>query len=111
MDKLDQYRQIIQDILLKRSHIKLAHGDVETQVVFDKERDHYQIVHVGWDQGQFIYGCAIHIDIKNNKIWLQWNSTEDDLAAELVEAGVPKEDIVLGLQAPEFRQFTDYAVG
>ena len=111
MEKLDRYRQIVQELLLERGKIKLAHGDVETEVVFDKERDHYQIVHVGWDRGQFIYGCAIHIDIKNGKIWLQWNSTEDDLAAELVTAGIPKEDIVLGLQSPDLRQYTDYAVG
>ena len=111
MDKLDHYRNTIQDILSEKGKIKLAYGDVETQTVFDKERDHYQIVHVGWDQGRLIHGCVIHIDIKNGKVWIQWNSTEDDLAAELVEAGVPKEDIVLGLQAPELRQYTEYAVG
>lgn len=111
MEKLEQYRKTIQDLLLNRGNIKLAHGDVETQVIFDKERDHYQIVHVGWEKDRFVYGCAIHIDIKNDKIWIQWNSTEDDLAAELVAAGIPKGDIVLGLQAPEFRQYTDYAVG
>lgn len=111
MEKLEQYRKIVQDMLLKREAIKLAHGDVETQVIFDKERDHYQIVHVGWEKDRFVYGCVIHIDIKNDKIWIQWNSTEDDLAAELVAAGIPKEDIVLGLQAPELRKFTDYAVG
>ena len=71
-------------MLLKRSRIKLAHGDIETQVIFDKERDHYQIVHVGWERDRFVYGCAIHMDIKNGKIWLQWNSTEDDLQCWIV---------------------------
>lgn len=50
------------------------------------------------------------LDIKNEKIWLQWNGTEDDIAEILVENGVPKEDIVLGFQSPFMRQFTDYAV-
>jgi hypothetical protein len=40
-----------------------------------------------------------------------WNGTEDDIAADLVVAGVPKEDIVLGFQSPFMRQFTEYAVG
>jgi XisI protein len=35
---------------------------------------------------------------------------EDDIAANLVAAGVPKEDIVLGFQSPFMRQFTEYAV-
>ena len=51
------------------------------------------------------------IDIKGEKIWLQWNGTEDDIAANLVTMGVPNEDIVLGFQSPFMRKFTEYAVG
>ncbi|WP_293064495.1 element excision factor XisI family protein [Okeania sp. SIO2B3] len=36
--------------------------------------------------------------------------TEIRIAQELVERGVPKEDIVLGFQAPEMREYTDYGV-
>ncbi|MDJ0501899.1 MAG: element excision factor XisI family protein [Nostocales cyanobacterium LE14-WE4] len=36
--------------------------------------------------------------------------TEDDIAANFVTAGVPKDDIVLGFQSPFMRQFTEYAV-
>ncbi len=110
MDKLTHYRQLIQDFLLQRENQNLSYGNVETEVAFDKERDHYQIIHVGWDGNQFVYGCVIHIDIKHNKIWIQWNSTEDDIAADLVNLGIPKEDIVLGLHHPDVRKFTDYAV-
>ncbi|NEO03364.1 MAG: XisI protein, partial [Moorea sp. SIO3I7] len=39
------------------------------------------------------------------------NMTEMKIAQKLVERGVAKEDIVLGFQAPEFRQYTDYGVG
>ncbi len=111
MEKLKHYREIIQTLLAERGKVKLAHGEVETEVIFDPERDHYQVVHVGWDGNQFIYGCAIHLDIKNDKIWIQWNSTEDDIAADLVALGIPKADIVIGLHPPDLRQFTEYAVG
>ena len=33
-----------------------------------------------------------------------------DIADELVEMGVPKDDIVLGFHSPFKRQFTEYAV-
>jgi hypothetical protein len=65
---------------------------------------------MGWNGHRRIYGCTIHIDIKNSKIWIQHNMTEIDLAQELVSLGVPKEDIVLGFHSPFMRQFTDYAV-
>jgi XisI protein len=51
-----------------------------------------------------------HLDIKDGKIWIQWNGTEDDIAAELVALGVPKHDIVLGFHTPVLRQYTEYAV-
>jgi XisI protein len=110
MDKLDTYRQIIQDLLTERGQHKLSYGNVETEMLFDRERGHYQVLHVGWDGNQYIYGCAIHIDLKNDKVWVQWNSTEDDIAADLVKAGIPRSDIVLGLHPPDLREYTDYAV-
>ena len=110
MDKLAQYRQFVQKILNDYSDQKPAYGNIEVETIFDKERDHYQIVHVGWEGQNWIHSCIIHIDIKGGKIWLQWTGTEDDIAANLVAAGVPKEDIVLGFQSPFMRQFTEYAV-
>jgi hypothetical protein len=52
----------------------------------------------------------MHFDIKNGKIWLQQNLTDQNPADELVEMGVPREDIVLNLQPPYKRQYTDYGV-
>lgn len=111
MDKLARYRQLVQQILLEYGKQKLADGDIEVEQIFDTERDHYQIVHVGWQGQDWVHSCIIHIDIKREKIWLQWNGTEDDIAADLVAAGVPKEDIVLGFQSPFMRKFTEYALG
>ncbi len=51
----------------------------------------------------------IHIDIINGKIWIQCDFTEEGVANELVELGVPKTDIVLGFRSPHMRQFTGFA--
>lgn len=110
MENLTGYRQLIKQILIEHSQNKPAYGDIEVETIFDTEHDHYQIVHVGWDGDNWVHSCILHIDIKGGKIWLQWNGTEDDIAVDLVAAGVPKEDIVLGFQSPFMRQFTEYAV-
>jgi len=65
---------------------------------------------IGWDKDKFIFHVVFHFDIKAEKIWLQVNWTEIDIAAELVEMGVPKEDIVIGFQPPYARPYTGYAV-
>ncbi|MEL7036952.1 MAG: XisI protein [Cyanobacteria bacterium J06592_8] len=111
MEKLERYRNYIQELLINYSQNKPAYGEIEVETIFDTVRDHSQIVYMGWKQQQWIHSCVIHIDIKNEKVWLQWNGTEVDIAAELVAAGVAKEDIVLGFQTPFMRQFTEYAIG
>ncbi len=111
MAKLDEYRQYIQEMLGKYASYKPAYGEVEVETIFDTVRDHYQIVYIGWENKRRVYGCSIHIDIKNEKIWIQWNATEIDIADELVEMGVAKQDIVVGFHSPSIRRFTDFAAG
>jgi XisI protein len=111
MAKLVEYQQYIQEMLGKYASYKPAYGEVEVETIFDTVRDHYQIVYIGWENKRRVYGCSIHIDIKNEKIWIQWNATEIDIADELVEMGVPKQDIVVGFHAPSIRRFTDFAAG
>ncbi len=48
----------------------------------------------------------LHFDILNEKIWIQYNGTEDLIAERLVEFGVPASDIVIGFYSPFKRQFT-----
>jgi hypothetical protein len=57
-----------------------------------------------------VYDCVMHFDIKDGKVWLQQNMTDQDPAEELVGMGVPREDIVLGFQPQDVRPYTDYGV-
>ncbi|MDF5726731.1 MAG: XisI protein [Rhizonema sp. PD38] len=109
MAKVEQYRQCIQSLLTKYAD-NTSNSDMEVQLIFDTERDHYQWMNVGWRQLDRIYRCIIHFDIKDGKIWIQQNLTEADLAEELVSLGVLREDIVLGLIAPYKRQYTGFSL-
>jgi XisI protein len=111
MVNLEKYRECVQELLTKYGAYKPSYGDVEVEQIFDTLRDHYQLVHVGWENKRRVYGCSMHIDIKNEKIWIQLNGTEVDITEELISMGVPKEDIVIGFHSPYKRQFTDFAVG
>lgn len=112
MGKLETYRSFIQQIIKKHAahHPPDPTGEVEVQTVFDTTHDHYQLVRVGWrDDSRFLFGCFAHVDIKNGKFWIRYDGTEDGIATELVELGVPKEDIVLAFHAPYKRPFTGFA--
>ncbi len=106
----DKYRQQVQDLLIRYAKQASASSELETQVIVDTKGDHYQLVTLGWQKHRRIYGCILHIDIKDGKIWIQHNGTERLVAEELVESGIPREHIVLGFHSPYTRQFTDFAV-
>lgn len=110
LEKIKKYRTIVKQILGQYGTYKPSHGEIEIQTLFDSEHDHYQIVGVGWNKKERVYGCSMHLDIKDEKIWIQLNNTEIDIGQALVEMGVPKEDIVIGFQPVYIRQVSGYAI-
>ncbi len=58
---------------------------------------------MGWHKYKRIHQCAVHIDICDRQVVIQWNDTEDMLDEELVEMGILKKDIRLELIPSELR--------
>ena len=110
MDKLQHYRQVIQQILQKHAQISAGQGDIEPELICDTEHDRYQLLYVGWDGDRRVFGPVMHFDIKNGKVWVQYNGTEEHVGETLVQMGVPTSDIVLGFRSAFKRQFTGYTV-
>lgn len=110
MDRLTQYREAVRTLLTQYSQDKPANGDIEVQLLFDTERDHYQLVDLGWDGQRRIYNCVMHFDIQDGKVWIQRNQTDERIGEQLVALGVAQADIILGLQPPNLRQYTEYGV-
>ena len=77
----------------------------------DRERDHYEVVHVGWDKARRVHGSIVHIDIINGQVWIQHDGTDRPVADELLAAGIPPEDIVLAFHPPRLRHLTGFGVG
>nr|WP_039752415.1 XisI protein [Hassalia byssoidea] len=133
MDRVNQYRQIVQDFLED-----FAADDPEAQLIFDIERDRYLVMHNGWRGEYRIYGCAMQLDLISGKVWIQHNSTEIFIDRELISRGeaapvldatcfmpgdpsnavaplpvdgglpnpkgIASQDIVLGLRSPKVRE-------
>jgi XisI protein len=108
MVEVKEYRQIIQDSIEEIHGYSNNNNEIEEEIIFD--RDRHLLIDVGWSQKEYVYETTIHIDIKDGKIWIQRNNTEINLADRLVESGIPKEHIVIGLHSPFMRQFSGYAV-
>jgi len=84
---------------------------IESAIAFSTSvADRYLLVEVGWENGYRIYGTVLHIDIIDNKLWIQHDGTEEGIADELVALGIPKQQIVLGFKPIDRRQVTEFAI-
>ncbi len=93
MVRIEDYPKFVEEIIRRYGQYKPFYGEVEVQMIFDRENLHYQLVNVGWNKNQRIRGCVLHIDIKDNKIWIQHDGTETGVANERADLGVPKNDM------------------
>jgi hypothetical protein len=110
MDKLTQFNQIVIDVLKEyKSQFRLTNQDIKNEIVIDENNHHYQFLWTGWRGEKHIFNVAFHIDIVDNKIWIQKDNTEVGIANLLVEKGISKEDIVLAYFPKAHRKYTEFA--
>ena len=110
MDTLEFYRQTIERILRKYADIPSAYEEIEQHLIIDKHRNHFMLFDVGWQQKRRVHGCVTHVQIIDDKIWIQRDGIEDGITDELVEAGIAKGKIVLGFHPLNVRSHTGYAI-
>jgi XisI protein len=112
-NKINHYRHIITTLLKEQSAkpvLPLPDIEVEDQLLLDTERDHYQLLTVGWENGRRVYYPIYHLDIKNGKVWIQEDASDADLVGELESRGIPESDIILAFHAPHLRELSGFAV-
>jgi hypothetical protein len=110
MDRVEEYRNIIERILEAHHRIPYSYGELESKLIVDRDRSNFLIMVAGWDGIRRVHGCVVHVEIINDKIWIQRDGIEDGITDELVVAGIPKDKIVLAFHAPNVRQHTGYAI-
>jgi XisI protein len=91
MDSLTcQYRPAVMQVLQDYADFLGQDEHTQVEVIADREHDRYLLVEMGWQGEERIYGTLIHIDLLN--------------------AGVPMPQIVLGFKSAQRRKITDYAI-
>jgi hypothetical protein len=110
MDKIVKYQQAILELLHEYAeYYKGSNSPTKYYVIADKENHHYLLNEIGFSNRHFVNSTIFHFDIINGKVWLQANNTKHLIADELIEKGVPKNEIVLGFHEPHLRQYTGFA--
>jgi len=110
MGRVDEYRRVIREILNRHAQIKYGHDEIERVAIGDEDHDSYLLLSVGWDNGRRVHSVVFHLRIRDGKIWVEDDWTEYGVAGELVDAGIAKEEIVLGFHSAKKRPLTEFAV-
>lgn len=110
MDRIENYRQLLSEILSEHASIPYSHGEISSIVIVSQDRNHFLIVNEGWDGKKRVHGCLVHAEIRDGKIWIHYDGIEDGITEELVAKGVPKDKIILAFHPPYIRPHTGYAV-
>jgi XisI protein len=115
MDTLIQYRSTVQKNLKKYYELSNSqHANttdaMSDRLILDEQRDQYLWLRCGWDGKRRVQHIILYLQIQNGKIWVEEDSTNLAIVDDLLEAGIPKTDIILGFHHPSKRALTEFAL-
>ena len=111
MDRVKKYQQILEHFFKERAAIQDRQtSGLKSHLLVNEQQTDFVLLKMGWKKKLFVHAVVFHIEIKEKKIWIYEDKTDIDVAKVLVEAGILKEDIVLGFLSPTLREFSEYAV-
>ncbi len=95
MDKIINYRKIIRSIMemsVVRTPINMPL--VENHLIIDKDENHFILLAIGWNKGEFIHEWLYHLQLKDGKIHVFEDWTDPGILDLLTEKGIPQKDII-----------------
>ena len=110
MDRVETYRNAVKQVLREINAYVSGAPDFTTELVLDDVNGHYEMLNIGWQNNHRIHNSVIHIDIRDEKVYVEHDGTDLEVVKELLTAGIPAKHIVLGFHPPQHRQYTEFAV-
>lgn len=111
MAQVNQYTALIKDALSTYAALLTQDPNPAYEVVllFDDEHQQYMIRKLGWQESKRVNYIPLHVALRNGKIWIEEDWTEEGVATYFLAHNVPQQDIVLGFQPPMIRPYTEFA--
>lgn len=111
MDKLKKYKKALTELFIAQSALHFSNAsEVEQQLIINKDESQFLIMAVGWYEETYKHFAVFHAQLKNEKIWIHQNNTDEDIGTILEKKGVPKLEMVIGFLTPFERELSDYAM-
>ena len=110
MDTLEGLRRAIARVFRSWEELPTSISKFRITGVLDTIHDRYTLTHVDFDGERYTSHLLAQMEIRDGKIWILADNTEEGIATELAATGVPKDRIVLGYYSTRMRELGEYAV-
>ena len=109
MAPLEGYADMIEEILCDRARFYSSPQEFRTLLAFDRDHGQFLLIDEGWSGYRRIHRVWAHVELRDDKVWIHEDGTEEGIANLLLSASVPQDHIVLAFQSPSQRLATDFA--
>ncbi|MGH9837431.1 MAG: element excision factor XisI family protein [Blastocatellia bacterium] len=92
-EKVNEYKRICRQIVERHAAMLGEPASVESLAVCDHESGNYLLMDIGWYPKERAHYVTVHLRIKDGKVWVEYDGIEYGIAQDLIEAGIPEEDI------------------
>lgn len=116
MDKLKQYTKILKEIFenYKKNNPSISNPNLGQEVnsffVIDEANGIFTWFHFGWTKQGRVDAINVFVHLRNGKIHIEEDWTEEGIGTILLSKGVSPKDIIVEFHPPEMRQYTEFAI-
>ena len=108
MDRIENYRQILEKTVKRHARFQPANGEIKTHAVCDHETDEYMVIDSGWNEkGRRIYDVVLHFRLLDGIVHIERDNTDAEVVRELLDSGIAKDDIILTDNALPYQRLND----
>ena len=106
MDRVARYRELIIQAITESPYYRfpLPYPHLDRIFLRDENSDRYMLYEVGWKENKHIENTILLVRIKEGKIWIDVDWTEDGIVTDLLRSGISPSDIVQAWVHPDLRE-------
>ncbi len=104
MDRLEKYRNLIKRAITDSDYYRYPPEGTDNLFACDDANGIYILYNVGWRGREHVSRVRLILRLKDSKIWIDEDWTEDGIVTDLLRFGIPPSDIVQAWVHPDLRE-------
>ena len=110
MVSVRKLREAINHVFAEWEKLPYMPSDWKIVAVRDRVHDRYILQDVDMKGERYVSRTLAHVEIRDGKVWILTDNTEEGVGTGFLEQGVPKGQIVLAFYPPSVREMGEFAV-